>query len=404
MPAIHQIATRVRVTGESATSVVNKKAAAMKRAGRKVFDLAQGEVGDIFTPEHVKDAAVRALRDNRTKYTPTSGVPELREAIAARFARENSIDLPASQVLVSTGAKQSVFNFMMAVLEPGDEVLIPEPYWVSYLQQVQLAAGRPVVIPTPPENGFKLTGDLIREHMTPRTRAIVLNTPNNPSGAVYSKDDLEEILDPVLNAGILVLADEVYDRLTYDGVRHCSFASLGREAADVTVTVNAVSKAYSMTGWRLGFAGGPAEVISAMEQVQSHVTSCPNAIAQWAAVAALNGDQGWVEALRSELDARRRRVLAALAEAPEFECVAPEGAFYAFPEYVGSRTGKEGFQDGAAFSEALLDATGVMVVPGTAFGRPHHVRICFGASRADLDEGIPRMSAWLASRGEEESR
>lgn len=400
MPAIHQISTRVRVAGESATSAVNKKAAAMKREGRRVFDLAQGEVGDIFTPEHVKDAAIRVLRENRTKYTPTAGVPELREAIAARFARENRLSLPASQVLASTGAKQSVFNFMMAVVEPGDEVLIPAPYWVSYLQQVQLAAGRPVVIPTSAGNGFKLTGDLIREHVSPRTRAIVLNTPNNPSGAVYSKEDLEEILEPVLGAGILVLADEVYDRLTYDGVQHWSFAALSREAADVTVTVNAVSKAYSMTGWRLGFAGGPAEVISAMEQVQSHVTSCANAIAQWAAVAALNGDQGWVETLRSELDARRRRVLTALAAAPGFDYIAPQGAFYVFPEYVGSRTGKERFPDGAALSEALLDATGVMVVPGAAFGRPRHVRICFGASVADLDEGMARMSAWLAGLGE----
>ncbi|OFV83021.1 MAG: hypothetical protein A2W26_11315 [Acidobacteria bacterium RBG_16_64_8] len=376
------------LVSESATATLSKRVAQLKHQGREVIDLGQGEAEDLFAPPHVQEAAWRAIRDNQTKYTPTAGTLELREAIAYRFAQDNGLRVQPSQVMASTGAKQGVFNFMMAVLDPGDEVLVPAPYWVSYIHQVKLAGGQPVVVPTSPQRGFKVMGDTLRQYLTSRTRALVLNNPNNPSGAVYTREELLDILDVVLSAGVLVLADEVYDRLTFDGAAHVSMAALTSEAAAVTVTVNAVSKRYCMTGWRLGFAAGPQELIAAMERVQSHTTSCPNGVAQRAATAALTGDQQAVVALRHELDARRRAMVGGLRGLPGLQCWPIQGSFYAFPSVPG-------FESGAHFAEALLEATGVIVVPGDAFGMPEHVRLCFAASRTSLDRALERMSVWL---------
>jgi aspartate aminotransferase len=370
-----------------------ERAASRRREGRTIIDLAQGEVDDRFTPDHVKEAASRALRDNRTKYTPTSGIPELREAIALRFERDNGLTVSPAHVMASTGAKQCVYHFMLAALNPGDEVLVPAPYWVSYLNQVTLVGARPVVVPTSAATGFKVSADQLRTFITPATRALVLNNPNNPSGAVYTRSELLDILEVVRAAELVVVADEVYDRLTYDGAEHVSFATLTPEAAAVTVTVNAVSKSYCMTGWRLGFAAGPAELIAAMQRMQSHITSAPNSIAQWAAVAALTGDQSDVGALNLELAKRRRFVVDALRELPGIECFIPQGAFYVFPRIASPL-------DPARFATELLEATDVMVVPGAAFGMPEHMRLCFGASWDALQLAMERIGAWLEPVGQ----
>lgn len=383
------LSTRASTIDTSATAQLSAQADAYQRAGRTLIDLAQGELADRYTPEFVKVAARQALQENRTKYTPTAGVSELREAIARRFVEYNGLQVDAGQVMASTGAKQSVYQFMLATLNPADEVLVPSPYWVSYLDQARLVGARPVVVPATEESGFKVTGRALRAHLTPATRALVLNNPNNPSGAVYSRAELLDILDVVLEAELVVLADEVYDRLTYDGVEHVSFASLNADAAAVTVTVNAVSKTFSMTGWRLGFAAGPPAVIAAMQRLQSHVTSAPNSIAQWAALAALTGDQQAVLDLQAELAGRRRFVLDAMRELPGIRCAAPDGAFYVFPNVTQTSSG-------TGFATELLEATGVLVVPGAAFGMPEHVRLCFGASRDSLTDAMERMQVWLS--------
>lgn len=382
------LSKRVIAVASSSTNALAEQVTARRRARRLTIDLAQGEAEDLYTPEHVKEAARRALADNRTKYTPAAGIPELREAIAYRFERDNGLQVSPAEVMASTGAKQCVFNFMMSVLNPDDEVLVPSPYWTSYLDQVTLAGGRPVPVPTSAETGFKVSGELLQRQITPRTRALVLNNPHNPSGAVYTRQELEEILDVVLSAQLVVLADEVYDQIIYDDREHVCFAALRPEAAAVTVTVNAVSKTYCMTGWRLGFASGPRELVAAMERIQSHSTSCPNVVTQWAAVAALTGDQSSISRLRAELDARRRLAVSALQAMPGLECTMPEGTFYVFPALAAG-------QDAAAFAEALLTATGVLVAPGSAFGEPKHVRLCFAASKTSLEMALERMNSWL---------
>jgi aspartate aminotransferase len=368
--------------------------ASLRREGRRVIDLAQGEVEDIPTPEHIKEAARRALHDNRTRYTATGGIPELREAIARQFQRDMGLGLDPSQVVASTGAKQSVLNFMMAVLNPGDEVLVPSPYWGSYLHQVRLAGGHPRVMPTAAKREFKITADAIRRHRTSRTRVLVLNNPNNPSGAVYTRTELEDILEAALSASLLVLSDEVYHRLTYDGAEHTCFAALAPEAADITVTVNALSKTYCMTGWRVGFAAGPRDLVAAMEQVQRHSTSCPNAIAQWAAVAALEGDQACVVSLREQMEARRLLAVSAFREMEVYTTPIPRGGLYVFPS-VPPLSGPSGKNAEVDFAAALLEETGVLVAPGGDFGVPDRIRVCFGASRGALEEGLSRLAAWI---------
>jgi len=281
---------------------------------------------------------------------------------------------------------------MMAVLNPGDEVIVPSPYWVSYLQQVCLAGGHPRVMPTAAKRGFKITADAIRRHRTSRTRVLVLNNPNNPSGTVYTRPEREDILEAALSAGLLVLSDEVYHRLTYDGAEHTCFAALAPEAEDITVTVNALSKTYCMTGWRVGFAAGPRDLVAAMEQVQRHSTSCPNAIAQWAAVAALEGDQACVASLREQMEVRRLLAVAAFRQL-KVHTTPPRGGLYVFPSVPPLRpAGKNAEVD---FAAALLEETGVLVAPGRDFGVPDRIRVCFGASRGALEEGLSRLAGWI---------
>lgn len=393
-----RVSARARKVDKSATSTLSEQAALLRQQGTQIIDLAQGETEDIFTPKHVKGAAIAALEQNRTKYTPASGTRELREAVLRRF-EQNGLKLGLSQVMASAGAKQCVFNFMMATLNPGDEVLVPSPYWVSYLHQVELAGGIPTVVPTAaPE--FKLTADILQGYLRPRSRVLVLNNPNNPSGAVYTQRELEEILELVLSRNILVMADEVYDRLTYDGKEHVCFASINREAAEHTVTINAVSKSFCMTGWRLGYAAGPSDLIGAMERIQSHSTSCPNTLAQAAAWAALEGDQVSIAELRGELDTRRRLTVAALQGMPGVQCRLPAGAFYVFPNVAGYRGPGGQASDGTVFAAELLQATGVMLVPGAAFGVPSHVRLCYAAAHASLESALAQMKAWLERRQE----
>jgi aspartate aminotransferase len=387
-----RVAARIREDIPPTASTLPAAMASLRRQGRRVIDLAQGEVEDIPTPEHIKEGARRALHDNRTRYTATCGIPELREAIVRQFQRDMGLGLDPSQVVASTGAKQSVLNFMMAVLNPGDEVLVPSPYWASYLHQVRLAGGHPRVVPTAAKGDFKITADAIRRHRTGRTRVLVLNNPNNPSGAVYTRTELEGILEAALSASLLVLSDEVYHRLTYDRAEHTCFAALAPEAAGITVTVNALSKTYCMTGWRVGFAAGPRDLVEAMEQVQRHSTSCPNAIAQWAAVAALEGDQACVESLREQMEARRLMAISAFREMEVNATPTPRGGLYVFPS-VPPLSGPVGSE--VDFAAALLEETGVLVAPGRDFGVPDRIRVCFGASRGALVEGLSRFAGWI---------
>lgn len=389
------MSSRVATGAVSATSRLSEALAKARGHGHNIIDLAQGEVADVPPAAHVLEAAVKAIRDHRGKYTPAAGMPQLREAIAQWFVREHGFHVSPRGVMASPGAKHAVYAFLMAVLNPGDEVLIPVPYWTSYPDQVRLAGGTPRLVSTVRDTGFKITPELVRSAVTPRTRVLILNNPANPTGAVYTRRELEPLLREVRAHDLLVLADEVYSALTYDGAVHQAFATVDAEASATTVTINAASKTYCMTGWRLGFAAGPEHIIAGMEQVQSHTTSCPNSIAQWATLAALTGEQAAVVNLRRRLAERRRFALDALAGVSGLDCPRPDGAFYIFPSVRGALQRYE-MDDAAALVPALVEATGVLTAPGTAFGIPDRLRVCFGASLESLRNGLSRIRPWLA--------
>ncbi|MFL7809776.1 MAG: pyridoxal phosphate-dependent aminotransferase [Anaerolineae bacterium] len=382
----------------SATMAISSRAKAMQAAGEDVIALAAGEP-DFVTPQHIRDAAKVALDEGFTYYTPAAGIPELRAAWGEKVGRERGVTYTADQVIVTAGGKQAVFNTVYALAGPGDEVIIPAPYWVSYTEQAKAVGATPVVIQTRAEDDFKLRPAALREAITERTRLLILCSPSNPTGAVYSRDELADLAELLVEQQVPVLSDEVYDALIY-GEPFTSIASLGREIYDLTVVAGAVSKAYAMTGWRIGFAAGPKNVIAAASRLQSHSTSGANSIAQKAALAAITGDQSSVEQMRQAFDERRKYMLGRLLDMQGISCPEPLGAFYTFPRisaFYGRTLDGQPVDGSMAFCTALLEHAKLALVPGVAFGNDDHVRLSYAASTEEITEAMDRLQ-WFLSK------
>jgi len=385
----------------SATIAVSQKARELKAQGRDVIGLGAGEP-DFDTPDNIKKAAIDAINRGETKYTPVSGIQPLREAIAAKFKRENNLDYDWKQTIVGTGGKQILFNAFMATLNEGDEVVIPTPYWVSYPEMVAICNGKSVFVETSIENGFKLTAEALEKAITPKTKWVLMNSPSNPSGAAYTKDELKAIADVVLkHPDVWVLTDDMYEHLTYGDFKFHTIAEVEPKLIDRTLTMNGVSKAYAMTGWRIGYAGGPIELIKAMDMIQGQQTSGASSIAQWAAVEALNGPQDFIQKNKEIFQGRRDLVVSMLNQATGIECPVPEGAFYVYPSCKGciGKTAPSGkkIESDEDFVTELLEAEGVAVVHGSAFGLGPNFRISYATSEKALEEACSRIQRFTAS-------
>jgi aspartate aminotransferase len=398
MPFLSAALARVK---PSATVAVTDKARALKAAGRNVIGLGAGEP-DFDTPANVKQAAIRAIEAGKTKYTDVGGIPELKDAIIAKFKRENGLTYKRDQIIISTGGKQVLYNALMATINPGDEVIIPAPYWVSYPEMVLLAGGEPVHIVCPAEQGFKLQPAALEKAITPKTKWIILNSPSNPTGAAYTRDELKAITDVLVrHPHVWVMTDDMYEHLVYDGFRFTTPAEVEPRLYERTLTVNGVSKAYSMTGWRIGYAGGASDLITAMTTIQSQATHAPSTISQWAAVEALNGPQDFIPENARVFKERRDLVVGMLNQANGINCPRPEGAFYVFPSCAGTmgKTAPSGkkLQNDQDFVTELLEAEGVAVVQGSAFGLGPAFRISYAASLADLEEACKRIQRFCGN-------
>jgi len=382
-----RISERARNAAPSPTLAITAKCRAMQAQGIDVIGFGAGEP-DFDTPEHIKQAAIQALNAGDTKYTASSGIPALREAICEKLQRENGLAYQPNQIIVSLGAKHSIYNLFQAFLDPGDEVIIPVPYWVSYPEQVKLADGVPVFVDAPESQGFKVTAAAIEAAVTPRTKVVVVNSPSNPSGAVVEEGELRKIAELAVERDFYLLSDEIYEHLTY-GREHVSIASFGPEVQKRTFLVNGFSKAYSMTGWRLGWLAGEADVVAAMGRVQDQSTSNPTSFAQPGAVQALRGPQDCVEAMRREFEKRRDYIVERLNGIPGVSCVKPEGAFYVLPNVsglVGPRC-----PDSDALAEHLLTEAKIAVVPGSGFGVPQNIRLSYATSMECIQRGMDRL-------------
>jgi aspartate aminotransferase len=378
------LAERATILTPSLTLSIDSKAKAMKAEGIDVCGFGAGEP-DFDTPEHIKAAAMAALEGGFTKYTPSSGTPELRQAISDKFKNDNGLDYKSSQIVVSNGAKHSCYNAILATCQPGDEVIIPAPYWLSYPEMVRLAGAEPVFVQTKEENGWKMTAEEFQDAMTPRTKMVIINSPGNPTGAVYTREELEAIVEVAIEEEILILSDEIYEKLTYEDTKHVSVASLSQDAYNLTITINGFSKAYAMTGWRLGYLGAPEPIAKAIDAIQSHSTSNPCSFAQTGALAALKGDQAPVEDMRAEFDLRRQYMLSRLKSIPRITVVDPKGAFYVLANI--SQLGL----NSSNFAERLLSKHHVAVVPGVAFGDDRTVRLSYATSLDIIKKGLDRI-------------
>lgn len=388
-----KLAARTGRIVPSPTLSIAATAKAMAAQGIDVIDFAAGEP-DFDTPDPVKAAAEAAIRTGFTKYTASSGIDELKQAIVKKLEADHGLRYEKSQILVSCGAKHSLYNLAEALFESGDEVLIPAPFWVSYQDQVLLNDATPVLIHTCEADGYAVTADMLKAHITPRTKAIIVNSPCNPTGAMYDRASLEGIAQIALAHDLAIISDEIYEKITYDGVRHVSIASLGPEVAARTVVVNGVSKAYAMTGWRIGYAAGPKDVITAMANIQSQSTSNPTSISQKAAVAALNGGDAFPTQMVQEFDRRRRVIVERLNKIPGVSCRMPSGAFYAFPNIsrLFGRTHATGTIASASDLAAyLLQEAKVTVVPGEPFGSAGHIRLSYATSLEAITRGLDRI-------------
>lgn len=378
----------------SATGAVIALASELRAAGRNIISLGAGEP-DFPTPENIAEAGKRAIDAGDTRYTPVDGTLALKQAIQRKFARDNSLQYETNQILVSSGAKQTCFNACLAVLDPGHEAIVPAPYWVSYPDMVRLAEATPVIVPTGIDSGFKISPEQLHAAITDRTRLLFLNSPSNPTGACYTRDELVR-LGAVLEdfPEIAVAADEIYEHIHWSTDRFFSFAEACPQLYERTITINGVSKCYAMTGWRIGYAGGPRRVINAMKTIQSQCTSNPCSISQAAAAAALDGDQTCVSQMTAAYKKRHDYVVPALNAVPGFECRTGDGAFYAFPRVTGAIR-ETGVADDVELAEFLLKEADIAVVPGSAFGSPGYIRISFACAQATLEEAIARMQRVL---------
>jgi aspartate aminotransferase len=389
---------RAQNLSPSPTMTIDSRAKQLMAQGEHVVNLSIGEP-DFDTPDTAKSGAVAAIDANFTKYTPAAGILELREAIAEKLRRENHLDYTADEIVVSNGAKQSLFNIFMVLLEPSDEVIIQAPYWVSYPEIVKIAGGVPVIVKTDAATGFELESRMIERAVTKRSKALIVCNPSNPTGVVYGRERLYDIAKTAARYNLTIVSDEIYERLTYDGAQAHSIASLSDDLRQHTITVNGLSKTFSMTGWRLGYCGSPAPFAKAMSELQGHCTSGASSITQKAGVAALRGDQTPVVRMREQYDARRRYAIERIQSIPGFELeIIPQGAFYVFPKVsalFGRALGERAIQSSEDLCLALLDLERVAIVPGGAFGSPNHVRISYAAALETLCDGFNRMEHLL---------
>ncbi|HIG22564.1 MAG TPA: pyridoxal phosphate-dependent aminotransferase [Henriciella marina] len=385
----------------SATIAVTTKANEMKRQGIDVIGLGAGEP-DFDTPEHVKEAAIKAINDGKTKYTPADGIPELKEAICAKFKRDNGLEYTPAQINVSPGGKAVLYNAFMATLNPGDEVIVPAPYWVSYPEMARLAGGDPVFVQCGPNSNYKLSPEALEQVITPNTKWLVLNSPSNPTGAAYTKDELRALADVLLkHPHVWVMTDDMYEHLVYDDFKYFTIAQVEPKLYDRTLTVNGVSKAYAMTGWRIGYAGGPEKLIATMRKIMSQSTSNPCSISQWASVAALNGDHSFLAERNEVFKSRRDMVVNALNDCEGLSCATPEGAFYVYPSCAGviGKSSPKGalISSDKDFATALLEEEQVAVVFGEAFGLSPAFRISYATSTEALEEAMKRIKRFCAA-------
>jgi len=387
-----KLANRVSGISESVTLGITSKAKKMVKDGIDVVSFAAGEP-DFDTPKHIKDAAIQAINNGFTKYTPSSGMLELREAISGKFKKDNSIDYAPSQIVVSGGAKHSLYNIFQAVCEKGDEVLIPDPYWLSYPAMVSLAEATPVIVNTRKENDFKVTEKELESKITKNTKCFVLNSPSNPTGSVYSADELKVIARLAVKHKFFVISDEIYEKLIYGSAKHISIASLNKDIYGLTITVNGVSKSYSMTGWRIGYAAGPSEVMSAIANLQSHANSNPTSISQHAALAAIMGPQKCVDEMRMEFAKRCDYMVSRVSSMKNMSCVKPGGAFYLFCDISRLKA------DSVKVANRLLDEAKVAVIPGEPFGADSFIRLSFATGMDIIKKGLDRIEEWINNNG-----
>lgn len=386
-----KLAARLSQVTPSITLAITAKAKAMKAEGIDVCSFSAGEP-DFATPAHIVAAAKKALDEGKTRYGPAAGEPELRDAIARKLQNENGLPYEAQNIIVTNGGKHSLYGLIQALIEPGDEVIIPSPYWLSYPEMVYLAGGTPIILPTSAENNYKLTAAQLQQAITPKTRLLVLNSPSNPTGMVYTPDEIRALEAVVVERDLLVVSDEIYEKIRYDGVEHLSIGAASPEAFDRTLISNGFAKAYSMTGWRIGYLAGPLEIVKAVTTIQGHSTSNVCTFAQYGAIAALNNSQACVEEMRQAFARRRQVMLDRINQISGLTCAQPNGAFYLFPDI--SKVGLKSLD----FCNALLESQQVAVIPGIAFGSDRHIRISYATSMETIEKGMERLSTFVQSQ------
>lgn len=382
-----KINRRVKEVLGSTTLAITARAKELQAQGLDVVNFGAGEP-DFDTPDPIKKAGIKAIESGFTKYTPSTGTVELRKAIAAKFKKDNNLQYSPNQIAVSCGAKHSIFDIVQVLVDDGDEVLIPTPYWVSYPEMVKIAGGVSKFIPTTWDSGFKITAAILKKYITPKSKLLIINSPSNPTGVVYTRQELEEIAKLCVEHRIYIISDEIYEKLIYDSSSYTSMASLGKDVYDLTLTVNGVSKAYSMTGWRIGYVAGPQEIMDYVKNFQDHTTSNPTSISQAAALEALNLPEDTIVAMRNEFKVRRDLMMSLVSQIPEIRYIRPDGAFYLFCDI--SKLG-----DSDAVAKRILDEVNVAVIPGSGFGASQFMRLSFATSQERIKEGISRIGQWV---------
>lgn len=383
-----RLAERLKKINPSSTLAITSKAKKLKSEGKDIVNFAAGEP-DFDTPDFIKSAAIAAINSGFTKYTPTTGIPDLKKLICQKFKKDNSLEYAPGQVVVSNGAKHSIFNALMVLLNRNDEALIPLPYWVSYPEMVNLCEGAVRFIKTNPANNFKITASDLSKHISAKTKVLILNSPSNPCGCVYSRSELEAIAKICVSKNIFVISDEIYEKIIFDGLKHDSIASLNKDIYDLTVTVNGLSKSHSMTGWRIGYLGAPSDLANAISNLQDHSTSNPNSIAQKAAVAALSAPEDFTQGLCLEFAKRRDYLAQRLKVIKKIGFTMPQGAFYMFCDISKTKI------DSLVFAKRLLEEEYVSLIPGCSFGMDDHIRISFATSMEELQKGMDRIEKWI---------
>ena len=388
-----ELAKRVSTLTPSTTLEITAKAKELKDAGHDVIGLGAGEP-DFNTPEHILEAAKKAMDEGLTKYTPSGGLPALKKSIINKLQNDQGISYKPSEIIVCSGAKHALYTLFQVILDEGDEVIIPTPYWVSYPEQVKLADGVPVYVEGKEENEFKITPEQLKETISSKTKAVIINSPSNPTGMIYTKEELEALGQICLEHNVLIVSDEIYEKLLYDGNEHVSIAQISEALRQQTIIINGVSKSHSMTGWRIGYAAGNATIIEAMTNLASHSTSNPTSIAQYATIAAYDGSQDTVEVMRQAFEERLNIIFKKLNKIPGFRCLKPQGAFYLYP-HVLEAAKLAGFEDVDSFAKALLEEEKVALIPGSGFGTPDYVRLSYATSLDQLEKAVERIASYM---------